>query len=112
MGGMINSEGAKVTVVAAMHHLSGITIIADSRVSFGENRPVHDGLQKLYQVGDKIVLGFAGPLAGAHFVIEAIRENRKRSSNRAVNASIQDVERWIRRAYRDITLPKDRHNLS
>lgn len=107
----IKNEVFKMTVLIALRHLSGVTIIADSRVSFGTSQPVHDGLQKLYQVGDKIVFGFTGPLAGAFQVIQEIKKNRNRNSRSAKNTTVRDVERWIRYAYQNISF-NDRRGLS
>ena len=38
---------------------------------------VNDYLQKLYQIGDRLVLGFSGPLKEAYEVMELVGENMR-----------------------------------
>lgn len=99
-----------MTLVLGYHFLSGIVVVADCRASYADGN-VYDNLQKLYQVGDYTVLGFAGPLAGAAQVLEDIRRRRAEPSKRSTAVHADELERWIRGRYRRVA-EKDRRNLS
>jgi len=102
-----------MTVVIACRFLNSIILIADCRVSYSGQDTVDDNLQKLYPLDEKIVIGFSGPLVGAHQILEAVKRNRKAYQKRATAANLlSDVERWIRHEYRMIKEPKDRKDLS
>lgn len=102
-----------MTVVVACWYLKTLVVVADCRVSYTCVDTVDDNLQKLYQIGDRLVLGFAGPLAGAYRVLKRVRANMAQYSKRLVAVSLQtDVERWIRYEYERISNPADRRDLS
>jgi hypothetical protein len=102
-----------MTVVIACHYLKLIAVFADCRVSYQCTNTVDDNLQKIYQIGTKMVLGFSGPLQGAYQVIQAVRRNARTYSKRPIASNLQrDVERWIRREYREIRQPEHRKDLS
>ncbi len=105
-----------MTIVIAYHSLTHIAVFADCRVSYDCTGAVaDDNLQKIYQIGDKMILGFAGPLLGAHQVISAVRDNLKTYPKRGRPTAenlVRDVERWIRHEYQEIKQPKARENLS
>jgi hypothetical protein len=102
-----------MTLVLGCRFLKSTTVIADCRVSYDGSQAVDDNLQKLHQIEGKVVLGFAGPLAGAAKVMDRIRQNSVRHE-RYTSASklLSDLERWIRWEYRRIENPMDRRNLS
>jgi 20S proteasome alpha/beta subunit len=103
-----------MTVVVACRFLKTATIFADCRVSYANSqaKDVDDNLQKIYQIGDKMVIGFSGPLSGAFQVMEVLRKNLKTYSKPPVASNLQrDVERWIRYEYQQIK-EEERKNLS
>jgi hypothetical protein len=102
-----------MTVVIACRFWKAVTVIADCRVSYmPPYEEVDDCLQKLYQIGDRLVLGFSGPLQGAYEVMELVRENMRSYSKPPVASNLQrDVERWIQHKYRKLN-EVDRKNLS
>jgi hypothetical protein len=68
---------------------------------------VDDYLQKLYQIGDRLVMGFSGPLQGAYKVMELVRENARSYSKPTTADNLQrDVERWVRHRYRELDEPE------
>jgi hypothetical protein len=102
-----------MTIVIACRLLKSIIVIADCRVSYGIDAPVDDCLQKIYQLDERIVLGFSGPLFGAHQIMEAIKRNMIIYQNRPVASNLMsDLERWIRHEYKMIKQSEDRKNLS
>lgn len=102
-----------MTVVIACKFWKAVTVIADCRVSYTPPyEEVDDYLQKLYQIGDRLVLGFSGPLQGAYEVMELVRENMHNYSKPPIASNLQrDVERWIQYKYRELS-KVDRKNLS
>ena len=65
-----------MTVVIACKFWKALAVIADCRVCYQPPYlEVDDYLQKLYQIGDRLVIGFAGPLEGAHRVMDLVRKN-------------------------------------
>jgi 20S proteasome alpha/beta subunit len=67
-----------MTIVMAYRTWKSVAVIADCRVSY--NPPyedVDDYLQKLYQIGTRLVIGFAGPLQGAYQIMELVRANAR-----------------------------------
>jgi hypothetical protein len=102
-----------MTIVTACKLWKAVAVIADCRVSYSPPyEEVDDYLQKLYQIGDRLVMGFAGPLPGAYKVMKLVRRNTRCYSKPAIADNLQrDVERWVRYAYR--TLDKlEREGLS
>ena len=101
-----------MTVVVACWFLKSVAVIADCRVSYVPTGVVDDNLQKIYQIGERAVLGFSGPLPGAYQVVELVRRNMRGYSKRPVASNLRmDVERWIRYEYRKIRPPENRKNL-
>ena len=102
-----------MTVVVACRFLKTVAVIADCRVSYGDDAVVDDNLQKIYQFDDRMVLGFAGPIKGANQVIESVRAYLEtRSKYRAASNLVNDIERRIRHEYRQIKQSEDRKGLS
>jgi hypothetical protein len=102
-----------MTLVLGCRFLKSTTVIADCRVSYDGIQAVDDNLQKLYQIEEKVVLGFAGPLAGAAQVMDGIRQSRVRQErHKSASNLLSDLERKIRWEYRRIENPMDRRNLS
>ncbi len=102
-----------MTVVIACRFVKHIAVFADCRVSYEHTNSVDDNLQKIYQIGKRMVLGFSGPLQGAYRVMQAVRRNAGAYSKRPVASNLQtDVERWIRHEYREIEQPEHRKGLS
>lgn len=91
-----------MTVIVAQKLWKAVCVIADCRVSYSPPvEQVDDYLQKLYQIGDRLVLGFSGPLAGAYEVMDLVKENARRYRRPATAFGLgRDVERWIRYRYR------------
>lgn len=101
-----------MTIVLAYPFLREIGIIADCRVSYPFPQEPDDCLQKLYQIHNRLVIGFAGPLNGAFKVLEHVRINALKYPRRLSALKLQaDVERWIRYAYKELN-QADRLNLS
>jgi hypothetical protein len=93
-----------MTVVIAHKFWKTVAVIADCRVSY---LPPYDHkddcLQKIYQVSSRLVLGFSGPLSGAHKVLGLVKENASNYPHPPVAYNLQkDVERWIRYEYRHL----------
>ena len=88
-----------MTVVVALPLFHKVIVVADSRVSWKGNDEVDDILQKIYQVGDRIVVGFSGLLDGAYPVFKAIKENGETYTGTNL---YRDMEGWIRREYRKL----------
>jgi hypothetical protein len=102
-----------MTIVLACKFLKTIVMISDSRVSYGHKDPVDDNLQKLYPLDERMVIGFSGPLAGAHQVLSSVARNRKNYSKPPIAANLlTDVDRWIRHEYRQIKPSTNREGLS
>jgi hypothetical protein len=105
-----------MTIVIAYRFLTHIAVFADCRVSYESTGAVDDNLQKIYQVGERMVLGFAGPVLGAHQVMSRIRENLSKTYPRrrrpVADNLMKDVERWIQHEYQEIRQPEARENLS
>ncbi len=93
-----------MTVVVACRFLTSVMIFADCRVSYGEAiSEVDDNLRKIYQIDERMVLSFAGPLEGAYQVIETVRKNVKNYSRPPVAVNLlNDVQRWIRYEYQSL----------
>jgi len=100
-------------MVIACKFWKTVAVIADCRVSYSPPyKEVDDYLQKLYQIGDRLVLGFAGPLQGAHKIVELVRDNAWSYSKPPIASNLQtDVERWIQHRYRELN-EAERKNLS
>jgi hypothetical protein len=107
------NQGNLMTIVIAYNCLKTVTVIADCRVSYEPPyEQVDDCLQKLYQIHDRLILGFAGPLQGAYEVMRLVRENARNYSRRPIADNLQrDVERWIRHRYKELDA-QDRKNLA
>lgn len=88
-----------MTVVVALPLFHKVIVIADSRVSWQGKNEVDDILQKIYQVGDRMVVGFSGLLDGAYPVFKAIKENGKTYTGTNL---FRDMEGWIRHEYRKL----------
>jgi len=102
-----------MTLVLVCRFLKTTAVIADCRVSYDGSQAVDDNLQKLYPIEGKVVLGFAGPLAGAATVMDCIRQNlMRRKPHKSASKLLSDLERWIRWEYRRIETPMDRRNLT
>ncbi len=105
-----------MTLVVATRLLKHIAVIADCRISYGpEERRVDDCLQKLYQVDRCLVLGFSGPVEGAHQVLTQVRHNLDNYDRRKRSVAAylrKDVRRWIGHAYRGIENPDYRRDLT
>jgi hypothetical protein len=102
-----------MTVVIACQLFPAIAVVADCRVSYPPPyEEVDDCLQKLYQIEDRLVMGFAGPLKGAYKIMALVRDNVQSYSKPPIADNLQrDAERWIRHKYREIDEP-DRKGLS
>ncbi len=101
-----------MTIVVAAQFLNSIGVFADCRVSYEQPFQPDDNLQKIYQVHDRMVLGFSGPLTGAYAVISEIAKNLKTYRRQPVAVNLlRDTQRWIKRKYREIP-PVDRKDLS
>lgn len=102
-----------MTLIVACRFWKAVAVIADCRVSYAPPyEEVDDCLQKLYQIDDRLVLGFAGPLEGAQKIMKLVRRNTQGYSKPPIADNLQrDVERWIRRRYRELPEPH-RENLS
>lgn len=102
-----------MTVVIACKLWKVVAVIADCRVSYlPPYEEVDDCLQKLYQIGNRLVIGFAGPLQGAYEVMELVRENARSYSKPSTADNLQrDVERWVRHRYGELD-ESDRKGLS
>lgn len=102
-----------MTVVVAYKFFTTVVVVADCRVSYRTGNHVDDNLRKIYPIGKRMVLGFSGPLRGAHAVVEAVRRNWGRYRKRPVASNLErDVERWIRHEYRKIRPAEARTGLS
>lgn len=97
-----------MTVVVALPLFHKVIVIADSRVSWEGKDEVDDILQKIYQVGDRMVVGFSGLLDGAYPVFRTIKENEKTYTGTNL---FRDMEGWIRREYRKLK-PEHQKGLS
>jgi hypothetical protein len=108
-----SEQNGLMTVVVACKLWKAVAVIADCRVSYlPPCEEVDDYLQKLYQIGNRLVMGFAGPLQGAYKVMELVQENARSYSKPATADNLQrDVERWVRHRYRELDEP-DRKGLS
>ncbi len=102
-----------MTIVIACKFWKTVAVIADCRVSYlPPHKEADDYLQKVYQIGNRLVLGFAGPLQGAYEVMELVRENARNYPRPPVAHNLQaDVERWIRHKYRNLN-EREREDLS
>lgn len=102
-----------MTVVIACKFWKAVAVIADCRVSYlPPYQEVDDCLQKIYQIGDRLVLGFSGPLQGAYEVMALVEKNAQEYSRTPIADNLQsDVERWIRYKYRTLD-ERDRRDLS
>jgi len=87
-----------MTLIVALKLWKTVAVIADCRVSYlPPYEEVDDYLQKIYQIGDRVVMGFSGPLQGAYEVMELVRVNASRYSSTPVADNLRrDLERWIR----------------
>ncbi len=101
-----------MTIVLGARFLTETLVIADSRISYGENSVLADDiLQKLYPIGGREmgflgVIGFSGPLEGAYHVLTAVRQMMRRYNKRQVVSSVMDdLVRYIRRAYTGLNPP-------
>lgn len=101
-----------MTMIVAAKFWRALAVIADCRVSYVPlYEEVDDYLQKLYRIGDRLVLGFAGPLQGAYEILKLVRKNTYSYSKPPIASNLQaDVERWIRYKYRSLD-EADRKNL-
>ena len=94
-----------MTVVVATHYLKTIVIIADCRVSDLNREPIHiddvdDNLQKIYPVGNKVIVAFSCPLDGAHKIFESLRIRPLRYGKSFVAQTIiHDLTRRIKYEY-------------
>ncbi len=93
-----------MTLVIAHKFWKTVAVIADCRVSYGPQCDDRDDyLQKIYQIHSRLVLGFSGPLPGAHRVLQLVKENVCDYRRPPVAHNLQkDVERWIRYEYRQL----------
>ncbi len=102
-----------MTVVIAYCFLKYVAVIADCRVSYENIPQKDDNLQKIYQIDNRMVLGFSGPLEGAHQVIEFIKPNIESYKKPPIARNLEnDVVRWMKHAYKEIRNPKHRKGLS
>jgi len=101
-----------MTIVVAYKAWKAVAVIADCRVSYeSPYEEVDDCLQKLYQIHDRLVMGFAGPLQGAYEVMRLVRENTRNYPRHPTAHNLQlDVERWVRYKYRGLNAD-ERQNL-
>jgi hypothetical protein len=103
-----------MTVVVALPLFHKVIVIADSRISWSGSDEVDDILQKIYQVCDRMVVGFSGSPGfpgqreSAYKVFKAIEEEQKTYSGPNL---FRDVEGWIRREYRRLK-PKFQKDMS
>lgn len=102
-----------MTLVIAHKFWKAVAVIADCRVSYGpQSSDRDDCLQKIYQISNRLVIGFSGPLLGAYEVLQLVGENVSAYHRQPVAYNLQrDVERWIRYKYRQIE-EVHRHKLS
>jgi hypothetical protein len=102
-----------MTLIVALKYWKTVAVIADCRVSYEPPYDeVDDYLQKIYQIGDRVVMGFSGPLQGAYEVMDLVRVNVRRYSSSPVADKLrQDLEGWIRCKYRALDAA-DRKRLS
>lgn len=102
-----------MTLVIAHKFWRAVAVIADCRVSYGpQSSDRDDCLQKIYQISNRLVIGFSGPLWGAYEVLQLVRENVSAYPRQPVAYNLQrDVERWIRYKYRQLE-EVHRRNLS
>ncbi|MFW6126338.1 MAG: hypothetical protein ACOC58_04455 [Chloroflexota bacterium] len=93
-----------MTAIVAWWTLKSVAVVADCRVTCPPERDkADDCLQKLYQIGDRFVIGFAGPLQGAYEVLDFVRENWEQYRDPPIADNLlRDVERWIRFKYRQL----------
>lgn len=99
-----------MTVLIACNYLTSLIVVADSRVSYATDRtkeaPVDDNLQKIYQIHDRMILGFCGSLEAAHRVIIGINRNLETYSKPPIAVNLlSDVERWVQHEYQSIKNP-------
>jgi hypothetical protein len=95
-----------MTIVVALPLFHKVIVVADSRVSWEGRSEKDDILQKIYQVGDRMIIGFSGPPDGAYPIFKAIGENEKTYSGTNL---FRDVEGWIRREYRRVEAKYQRY---
>lgn len=104
-----------MTLVAACRFPQTIYLFADCRASYSIGArltAVDDNLQKLYQIADKLVVGFSGPLPGAYWVLKTVHTNATRYSRRPAAINLRtDMTRWIRHAYKQLK-PEHREGLA
>lgn len=100
-----------MTVIIAFNYHSSLSVIADCRVTYPGSKSI-DNLQKLYQFGDYVVLGFSGPLKGAYQVIEEIKKNIKKIPNKRKAIDTQRLIRCIKYGFKSIPSPHDKKDLS
>lgn len=91
-----------MTIVTALPFPPVLVFIADSRASWERTGVHHDNLRKLYPLFDRAVIGFAGSIPLAYYVMKHVRDNERRYRRQISALSIRsDVERWVRYAYRE-----------
>lgn len=102
-----------MTIIVACKFWKAVGVIADCRVSYlPKYSEVDDYLQKLYQIDNRLVMGFAGPLQGAYEVMKLVRKNlQSYPKPRIADNFRRDVQRWIQYRYRELDEP-DRRDLS